>query len=159
MEGTEGRIKCPTESKTRCQKTWEKVKDFQSLILCHQTGEGSSLISGHPGLPGLCLGQPLSLSQGHSSLHCAQKTMAQIQGGFKIILIFVSFIQRLISSFYIHSMFIEHQSVPSGNLASTCYEEGVYICINLFGQLVSFPKSGFQLENTCYSDPFLKAVS
>ena len=35
----------------------------------------------------------------------------------------------------------------------------VCICIDFSAQLVSFTKSGFELESRCYSQPFLKAVS
>ena len=64
-------------------------------------------------------------------------------------------------SLFILSLFSIYWA-PVGTVWKSCLHlipGRVCICTDFSVQLVSFTKSGFELESRCYSQPFLKAVS
>ena len=67
----------------------------------------------------------------------------------------------LLARLFILSLFSIYWA-PVGTVWKSCLHlipGRVCICTDFSVQLVSFTKSGFELESRCYSQPFLKAVS
>lgn len=151
-ERTEGSIKYPWESKTRCQKTWGKVNHFQSLLLCHQR----ALWSLGAMCPRSIHWAALSPTPGPrpSSLHCKRVCSANcnlhpwgLQNCLHLCLIHSSTHLCILHLFSVYW-------VPVGATWKSCLHllpGRVCVCIDFSVQLVSSPKSGFELESRCYN--------
>ena len=138
-------------------ETWGEIGNFQSWILCHQTGGQlfdlwAPVSSSVPGAATFPSPGPLS-SPLCSTLAVPADCSLQNHAHFCSI--------HLVTHLLILYSFNVYWA-PIGTIWKSCLHllpERVCICINVSVQLVSFLKHGFGLESRCYSEPFLKAVS
>ena len=149
----------PMGEQTRCQKTWGKTSCSQSPLLCPQTALCSP---GHHVLEVCMLGStiptlgPLSSPPYSKCVWPANHSWHQwgLQNHPHLCFIL------LLAHLFILSLFSIYWA-PVGSVWKSCLHlipGRVCICIDFSVQLVSFTKSGFELESRCYSQPFLKAV-